>query len=636
MSNDIDETAAGGRKNPDNRIVDATDILTGGDALDLVSVDSGDRAKTYLIDLDLIAAAFSGGLTLGQLNFFGNSGDQGTDGRETLDLLKEIEATGDNKRDPDSFVDDGGSRQRLELFETNDAGEAVASDDLLALILAAIEEHADLEFFETETGFDIHIGGRWSTDILRFEGETAQQLAAALLPPDNTPPDAVDDVITITAGETLTDVLALILANDSDPDGDNLTVPFADVVFDPGFFQLAGLSLEGFDGLVTDFEITAFEGVSGTTSFSYSVSDGNGGTDTATVTVEIEAADSDPDLTLDPLGFYGAGLLFGPGGQSLQLGRSNNVFASGDDGRANAVVFDLADVTGTIESATLKIDLSFLGLSTSPSGTVSLFDFEGDTSIFFTTGNFRPVEQSVVDDLLGLEDGTQEIPYTTFDFVDGSDEVIEVELEGAALTDLQSSLGDRFVFGLETDDTQVFNLNPGIPAISLDLHFAEPSATEILLDWEDVGTPSGGPSPGIEFLSGEIYEGFTWIGVPSSAASTSANQFNIQDWERSDGDLEASSNANITWKVTRGGDLFDFISGDLAAGQNVVDPTSAENLTVIGLRDGVEVFSQDLILSQVEMEAIDFNFSDIDELVFRPDDGARGEDYALDNLLFIV
>lgn len=74
----------------------------------------------------------------------------------------------------------------------------------------------------------------------------------------------------------------------------------------------------------------------------------------------------------------------------------------------------------------------------------------------------------------------------------------------------------------------------------------------------------------------------------------------------------------------------------LAARQNISDLTCAEKHAVIGLPDRLEVFSKVLVLSDTGMEAVDFNFTEIDELMFRPDDGARGEDYALDNLLFIV
>ncbi|MEO1018800.1 MAG: cadherin-like domain-containing protein, partial [Pseudomonadota bacterium] len=337
-----------------------------------------------------LAAAEGGGQTLGQLNFFGNSGAQGTDGRETLDLLKEIEATGDDKRDPGTFVDDGGSRQRLELFSENDAGEAVASDDLLALILAAIEEQADLEFFETDTGFDIHVGGRWSTDILRFEGETAQQLVTDLLPPDNIAPDAMDDVITITAGETLTDVQAFILANDSDPDGDDLSVLPDGFDFSATNPELLGIDIQFDGGAFTTFEITAMEGVSGTTSFTYSVSDGNGGTDTATVTVEIEginnapvaaddsftvvagettvnlydlllANDFDPDGdTFDISRVYNSSIPDGLGFLNIDTRGSNDLIEfRSNAGQTGTMTFDydITDENGATDTATVTIEV---------------------------------------------------------------------------------------------------------------------------------------------------------------------------------------------------------------------------------------------------------------------------------------
>lgn len=178
MSNDIDETAANGRKNPENSKVDVTDILTNGG--DNVNVDLGDRAKTYEIDLDAIADSFKDGETNAQLNFFGNAGSKGTEGRNTLELLKDIEATGDNKRTSD-FVDDGGSKNKLELFEIED-GEVVASDDMMALVEAALlgDEEADLQFNATSDGFEILVGGRWSTDVLSFTGDMATDILAEI------------------------------------------------------------------------------------------------------------------------------------------------------------------------------------------------------------------------------------------------------------------------------------------------------------------------------------------------------------------------------------------------------------------------------------------------------------------------
>jgi VCBS repeat-containing protein len=86
-------------------------------------------------------------------------------------------------------------------------------------------------------------------------------------------PVAVDDSDTTPAD---TPVTIDVLHNDSDPDGDALTV--ASVT-------------QGADGSVTnngdDVTYTPDPGFSGTDSFTYTVSDGRGGTDTATVTVNV-------------------------------------------------------------------------------------------------------------------------------------------------------------------------------------------------------------------------------------------------------------------------------------------------------------------------------------------------------------
>lgn len=91
---------------------------------------------------------------------------------------------------------------------------------------------------------------------------------------ENQPPDAVDDHADTTMG---TPVVIDVLNNDSDPDGDTLTV--TDVSEDEN-----GEVTLNEDGTVT---FTPNEGYNGTTDFDYTVSDGNGGTDTATVKVEV-------------------------------------------------------------------------------------------------------------------------------------------------------------------------------------------------------------------------------------------------------------------------------------------------------------------------------------------------------------
>jgi uncharacterized repeat protein (TIGR01451 family) len=89
----------------------------------------------------------------------------------------------------------------------------------------------------------------------------------------NDPPIAVDDNATTPAD---TPVTIDVLNNDSDPDGDTLTV--ASVT------QGAHGSVINNGGDVT---YTLATGFTGTDSFTYTISDGKGGTDTATVTVTV-------------------------------------------------------------------------------------------------------------------------------------------------------------------------------------------------------------------------------------------------------------------------------------------------------------------------------------------------------------
>lgn len=91
----------------------------------------------------------------------------------------------------------------------------------------------------------------------------------------NDVPDAVDD-----SANTLQDapVLINVLANDSDPDGDNLSVT--------AISQGAnGVVVNNNDGTIT---YTPNSGFSGADSFTYTISDGSGGNDTATVNVTVD------------------------------------------------------------------------------------------------------------------------------------------------------------------------------------------------------------------------------------------------------------------------------------------------------------------------------------------------------------
>jgi len=96
--------------------------------------------------------------------------------------------------------------------------------------------------------------------------------------PVNDPPVAVDDAVTTEEG---TAVVINVLTNDSDPDGDTLTVSNYDVTSAEGGTVDCTTA-----GLCT---YTPPAGFNGTDTFTYTISDGRGGTDTATVTVMVIA-----------------------------------------------------------------------------------------------------------------------------------------------------------------------------------------------------------------------------------------------------------------------------------------------------------------------------------------------------------
>jgi large repetitive protein len=101
---------------------------------------------------------------------------------------------------------------------------------------------------------------------------------ACAQPVVNRPPDAVDDELRSRPGRTMR---TNVLRNDSDPDGDVLSVrPNANRT-DSGTFSVAA------DGA---FAYTPRYGFAGGDSVSYTVSDSRGGSDTATVWIQVENA----------------------------------------------------------------------------------------------------------------------------------------------------------------------------------------------------------------------------------------------------------------------------------------------------------------------------------------------------------
>ena len=106
-------------------------------------------------------------------------------------------------------------------------------------------------------------------------------------PTTNNPPVANDDSASTNED---TSVIITVLANDSDPDGDPLTVTGAS---EPS----NGSADVNADNTIT---YTPTSGFTGTDSFTYDISDGNGETDTATVAMTVTQPTEGPDVvTID-------------------------------------------------------------------------------------------------------------------------------------------------------------------------------------------------------------------------------------------------------------------------------------------------------------------------------------------------
>ncbi|MDO9313492.1 MAG: Ig-like domain-containing protein, partial [Burkholderiaceae bacterium] len=119
---------------------------------------------------------------------------------------------------------------------------------------------------------------------------SAPRTVPLTITPVNDAPDAIND--TASAPHN-TSISVPVLGNDTDPDGDPLTVTSATLV-NPG----QGSVSIGPNGTL---QFTPAPGFSGTALVNYSISDGHGGTDTATVTITVAAAPPPPPTGPDAI-----------------------------------------------------------------------------------------------------------------------------------------------------------------------------------------------------------------------------------------------------------------------------------------------------------------------------------------------
>ncbi|MEL7038204.1 MAG: Ig-like domain-containing protein [Cyanobacteria bacterium J06592_8] len=122
---------------------------------------------------------------------------------------------------------------------------------------------------------------------INVAGEPVTNINFGFDPFINTLPDAVDDTQTTEPGAAVT---INVLANDTDPENDDLTIESFDQTSPNG----GTITQEG-----QNLVYTPADGFTGPDTFEYTINDGNGNTDTATVTITVNPINTQPDAVED-------------------------------------------------------------------------------------------------------------------------------------------------------------------------------------------------------------------------------------------------------------------------------------------------------------------------------------------------
>jgi len=189
----------------------------------------------------------------------------------------------------------------------------------------------------------------------------------------NNPPTASDDIAQATQGQA---VNFNILANDSDPDGDSLTVA---ITAPPA----NGTAVVLPDNRISYTSAAAFAGVD---SIGYTVDDGNGASDTATVSITVVASNNAP-VAADDSATTGQGLAV-----------SIDVLANDTDADGNALLVSTVNTAAIGATAILNNAVTYtpaVGFSGTDSFSYTVSDNNGGTdtasvSVTVTAANAAP------------------------------------------------------------------------------------------------------------------------------------------------------------------------------------------------------------------------------------------------------
>ena len=209
----------------------------------------------------------------------------GNGGTDEATVTVAVTATNDPPRftsEPDTTATEGALYSYVVTVDDPDDDDLVVSSDPLPDWLTLTTGGADDDAAATLEGTPgPEDAGSYEIALRVTDGEAdTTQVFTIVVADEGDPPVARDDAATTPQD---TPVVVDVLANDTDPDGDDLRVT---AVSDPE---------NGTATVVADaVRYAPDDGFSGTDTFTYTVSDGDGGTDEATVTVTVTAANRPP------------------------------------------------------------------------------------------------------------------------------------------------------------------------------------------------------------------------------------------------------------------------------------------------------------------------------------------------------
>ncbi|MGF1525007.1 MAG: beta strand repeat-containing protein, partial [Leptolyngbyaceae cyanobacterium] len=292
--NDAPEAADDSSNTPENTAVtinvldndtdldgDSLSIATVGTAGNGSVVDNGDGTVTYTPDTD-----FSG---TDSFTYEVSDGNGGTDTALVTVSVSNENGVPDAVDDTFSTDEDTPLSDSVLANDTDPDGDALTVSLLTDVSDGSLSLNADGSFSYTPNA-DFN-----GTDSFTYEVSDGALTDTATVNitvnPVNDDPTAVDNT---TSTPENTAVVIDVLSNDSDVDGDTLTIT---AVVATG----NGNTVANDDGTIT---YTPNPNFTGSDTFVYEISDGNGGTDTATVNIAVNPVGTGSDLDI---GLYDAG-----------------------------------------------------------------------------------------------------------------------------------------------------------------------------------------------------------------------------------------------------------------------------------------------------------------------------------------